>query len=424
MYTEFFGLKGPPFQLTPDHRFFFASSGHARANGHLVYGLHQGEGFIVITGDIGAGKTTLVSHLLSTLDKTRYVAANVVTTQLGPTAVLRTVASAFGLDIGRGDKTTLLWRLESFFAENHAKGRRCVLLVDEGQNLSVPALEELRMLSNFQFDGQALLQSFLLGQPQFRRTLANRELGQLRQRIIASYHLGPMNAGETREYIRYRLGAVGWDNDPAIDEDAFAEIHHYTGGVPRRINILCTRLLLFGFLEERHTVDAATVRLVAEELVTEIAQVVDDGDPAGKPAIRRAPPADPAPAPGSVPESAPESAEILRRVEALETKVRQQNRIFIRTLKTVAGYLEVLSRRHPAAEAAADVREVGPVGEARETDRRCLADRRRAEPDRRQASGQQRPWAVVERRSDRDRRVNGDRRLQGPGRPRLAQRAS
>lgn len=407
MYTEFFGLKGPPFQLTPDHRFFFASSGHARAKGHLVYGLHQGEGFIVITGDIGAGKTTLVSHLLSTLDTSRYVAANVVTTQLGPTAVLRTVASAFGLDVGRGDKTTLLWRLESFFAENHAKGRRCVLLVDEGQNLSVAALEELRMLSNFQIDGQALLQSFLLGQPQFRRTLANRELGQLRQRIIASYHLGPMNAGETREYIKYRLGAVGWDNDPAIDENAFAEIHHYTGGVPRRINILCTRLLLFGFLEEQHRLDAATVRHVAEELVTETAQVIDDGPMAAKPAIRPAPPA----APEAAAESAAESAEILRRVGALEDKVRQQNRLFTHALKSIAGYLEVLSLRHP-------------VRDAGEKDRRSIASRRQAARERRQASGLQRPWAVTERRSDQDRRVHADRRLQGSGRLRLARRAS
>ncbi len=280
MYAEFYGLTGQPFQLTPDPRFFFASSGHARAMAHLTYGVHQGEGFIVITGDVGAGKTTLVGHLLSTLDKSRFVAANVVTTQLGPAAVLRMVASAFDIEHQGTEKATLLRRIESFLVGNQAEGRRCLLMIDEAQNLSPQALEELRMLSNFQANGQAPLQSFLLGQPQFRRTLASRDLDQLRQRILASYHLGPMTAEETGEYIKHRLGAVAWHNDPEIPDDAFQEIFRHTGGIPRRINVLCSRLLLFGFLEEQHRLDRDVVKQVAEDLNQETEQVLDHSEPA------------------------------------------------------------------------------------------------------------------------------------------------
>ncbi len=275
MYTEFYNLTGQPFQLTPDHRFFFGSSGHKRAMAHLSFGLNQGEGFIVITGDVGAGKTTLMGHLLSTLDSDRYVSATLVTTQLAADDVLRMVAAAFGLDHEQVDKATLLLRIENFCDANYREGKHCLLLIDEVQNLSFQALEELRMLSNFQTDGTALVQSILLGQPQFRRTLASADLDQLRQRVIASYHLGPISAQETREYIRHRLSAVGWNNDPALSEDAYSEIYKQTGGVPRRINVLCSRLLLYGFLEERHALDGSAVGQVAEDLQQETEQVLE-----------------------------------------------------------------------------------------------------------------------------------------------------
>lgn len=275
MYTEFYNLTGQPFQLTPDHRFFFGSSVHKRAMAHLTFGLSQGEGFIVITGDVGAGKTTLMGYLLSTLDSSQYVSATLVTTQLAADDVLRMVASAFGISQENADKATLLRRIESFCIANHEEGRHCLLLIDEVQNLSFQALEELRMLSNFQADGTALVQSILLGQPQFRRTLASTDLDQLRQRVIASYHLGPISAQETREYIRHRLTAVGWNNDPALSEDGYGEIYRQTGGVPRRINVLCSRLLLYGFLEERHELDGTAVAQVADDLKQETEQVLE-----------------------------------------------------------------------------------------------------------------------------------------------------
>jgi len=277
MYTGFYKLKGLPFQLGPDPRFFYGSSVHQKAMAYVTYGLHQGEGFIVITGDIGAGKTTLVGHLLATLDPAKYIAATLVTTQLEADDTLRMVASAFGVPCEGADKAVLLRRIEAFLAGTMHGGRRSLLVVDEVQNLSVRALEELRMLSNFQANGVPLLQSFLLGQPQFRATLANPGLEQLRQRVTASYHLGPLGAEETRAYIEHRLKMVEWNGDPGFTDEAFARIHAVTGGVPRKINTLCSRLLLSGYLDERHEIDEAVVDQVADELGEEIAQVTTPG---------------------------------------------------------------------------------------------------------------------------------------------------
>lgn len=288
MYEKFYGFTASPFQLSPDHRFFFESSVHRTALAHLTYGLSQGEGFIIITGEVGAGKTTLVGHLFETLDKQRFVAARVVSTQLQADDMLRMVAAAFGLPIAETNKAALLRLVESFLLSNQQQGKRCLLVVDEAQNLSIAALEELRMLSNFQSGAQAPLQSFLLGQPQFRTLLASPDLDQLRQRVIASYHLGPLAPAETRAYIEHRLRAVGWRGDPEIADDAFAAVYAATGGVPRRINTLCSRILLLGFLEEAHRIGRLHVERVADELRREL----EFQGPA-----RSAPPPEPVPAP-------------------------------------------------------------------------------------------------------------------------------
>lgn len=266
MYTEFYGLSGRPFQLSPDHRFFFSGRTHQKAVAYLRYGLNEREGFIVITGDIGTGKTTIVGHLMSQMDAGSFVSASVVTTQLDADNALRMVASAFGLKIDGQGKASLLCAIENFLTDCHRRGRHVVLVVDEVQNMPLPALEELRMLSNFQRDGKPLLQCFLLGQPEFRRILSSPDMEQLRQRVIASCHLDPLDPDETRDYILHRLQRVGWGGDPAFTDDAFAHIHRLTGGVPRRINALCGRLLLFGHLEELHEIDASVVLEVATEL--------------------------------------------------------------------------------------------------------------------------------------------------------------
>jgi general secretion pathway protein A len=267
MYTEYYGLTGRPFQLTPDPHFYFDTATHRKAMAYLTYGLSQGEGFIIITGDVGAGKTTLVGHLMETIDRSRLVAAKIVTTQLDADSMLKMVATAFGVPIDGADKSSILTRIEQFLRSHHREGRRVLLIVDEAQNLPIAALEELRMLSNFQEGTQALLQIFLLGQPEFRDQLASSaELEQLRQRVIATHHLEPMTREELPDYIAHRLTLCGWSGRPTFTQPAFEAMYDYSGGVPRRLNNLASRVLLFGALEERDEIDEAVVAEVIDDL--------------------------------------------------------------------------------------------------------------------------------------------------------------
>jgi general secretion pathway protein A len=343
LYTEYFHLNGLPFQLTPDSRFFFGSSVHSRALAHLTYGLNQGEGFIIITGDVGAGKTTLVEHLCAELDPERYITAKILTTNTSADDTLKLVANAFGIDTAGVEKATVLARLERTLASNHDLGRRCLLIVDEAQNLSVSALEELRMLSNFTSGGGTPpLQSFLLGQPQFRAVLAAAELEQLRQRVLASYHLGPMSATETRAYIEHRLHTVGWADHPHFTDGAFVEIHRATGGVPRKINTLCSRLLLFAFLEENLTVDAEVVVRVAADLEREIGQVVDNSATASA-SMRGAGKTDVAQLVAELGRPVGrgyDDGDLQRRLRAVEDRLEQHHQTIQRAIEIAARYVQ------------------------------------------------------------------------------------
>ena len=266
MYDSFFKLTGKPFQLNPDPSFFYGSRGHKRAMAYLEYGLHQSEGFIVITGEIGAGKTTIVRSLLEQLDSNRVVAANLVSTQIDASDILRMVAAAFGVPGRNLDKAGLLLALETFLVSVAASGKRALLIVDEAQNLTPAAVEELRMLSNFQLEDHALLQSFLVGQPEFRDIMQSGDMQQLRQRVIAACHIGPMDHEETRGYIEHRLKCAGYTGEPLFEIDACEAIHKASGGIPRRINSLCDRLLLSGFLAGKKEFGLAEVEEVAKEL--------------------------------------------------------------------------------------------------------------------------------------------------------------
>jgi len=269
MYGSFYGFRVKPFKLKPDPNFFFGSKGHKRAMAYLEYGLSQGEGFIVITGEVGAGKTTLVRHLFRKLDSEKILPAQIVNTDLDSGDTLKMVAAAFGLPYENCGKASLLIGLEQFFRQCDQQGKRALLVVDEAQNLSPRTVEELRMLSNFQTDDRPLLQTFLLGQPEFRGTLLSRDMQQLRQRVIATYHLGPMDLAETQSYIEHRLTTAGWQGNPSFDEDAFAAIHDYTAGIPRKINNLCDRLLLMGYLEKLHGFGGAEVNEVIRDIQQE-----------------------------------------------------------------------------------------------------------------------------------------------------------
>ncbi|MBS0354178.1 MAG: AAA family ATPase [Proteobacteria bacterium] len=266
MYEAHFGLKGKPFQLNPDPSFFYGSRGHRRAMAYLEYGLHQNEGFIVITGEVGAGKTLLVRSLLEKLNPGKIIAANLVSTQIDADDILRLVAASFGIPSRNLSKSELLLAIESFLVSTTAKGKRALLIVDEAQNLTPRAVEELRMLSNFQLEDHALLQSFLVGQPEFRKIMQSPEMIQLRQRVIASYHLGPLDLQETQAYVEHRLTCVGWKGNPAFDAEAMAGIFKYSGGIPRRINALCDRIMLAAFLGEERRISGEIV----EQTVTEM----------------------------------------------------------------------------------------------------------------------------------------------------------
>jgi general secretion pathway protein A len=284
MYEPFYSLSGKPFQLSPDPTFYYGSPVHRRAYAYLEYGLYQGEGFIVITGEVGAGKTTLVRNLLAHLDSRQVAAAHLVSTQLDADDLLRAVAGAFGLAVKNTDKASLLAELEGFLRRVAAERKRALLIVDEAQNLTPRAVEELRMLSNFQAGERALLQSFLIGQPELRAILQGQDMQQFRQRIIASYHLGPLDRAETESYIVHRLKQVGWVGDPRLEPAAFESIFGFTAGIPRRINLLCNRLLLAGFLNEKHMLDAPDVEVVAGEIKDELGLAVRNGGAAAEPA--------------------------------------------------------------------------------------------------------------------------------------------
>jgi general secretion pathway protein A len=267
MFDDFYGLKGRPFQLTPDAAFYFESLTHRKALSYLSYGLAQGEGFVVITGEVGAGKSTLVAHLMATIDPARLTAAQIVTSKLDGEELVHVVAQAFGLPVEGHDKASALGAIEGFLHEEARSGRRCLLVVDESQNLSIEALEELRMLSNFQLGSHPLLQTLLLGQPEFRDTIQDHpQLEQLRQRVIAAHHLDAMEPSEIQPYIEHRMKCVGWQGNPAFDQRVFTELHAASGGVPRRINQIANRLLLLGAVEQRSRIDAAMLANVLEEL--------------------------------------------------------------------------------------------------------------------------------------------------------------
>ncbi len=264
-YVDHYGLAAAPFALTPDPRFWYESATHKKAMAYLGYGLAQAEGFVVVTGEVGAGKTTLVGLLMERLDAARYAVVKLVSTQVEGDDMLRLAAQAFGVQTDGVAKAQLLDRVERYLVDRAREGRKTLLIVDEAQTIGVSALEELRMLSNFQSGGRALLQILLLGQPEFRERLASPALEQLRQRVIATHHLEGMTVGETRAYLEHRLKIVGWDGRPRFDDAACAALHAASGGIPRRMNQLATRALLLAAVEDSDSVDGDLVAHVVAD---------------------------------------------------------------------------------------------------------------------------------------------------------------
>ena len=353
MYSDHYGLSGQPFQLTPDARFWFESRTHRKAMAYLGFGLAQSEGFIVVTGEIGAGKSTLAAHLLATIDRSRLNVISLVSTQVEGDDILRLAAQGLGIGTRGVEKAALLDQVERRLDEETRAGKRTLLVVDEAQNLPVSALEELRMLSNYQLRGRPLMQILLLGQPEFRDKLATPGLEQLRQRVVASHHLNPMAADEVEAYVSHRLALVGWSGRPAFSSDAFAALHQASGGIPRRLNQLANRVMLQAAVEDSATIDGSLVRAVAGELAGDVAATAPaQASPSGTEKVlplrsvrSSAEPVAPTPQPGS-PLQVMVDPELTRRLDQLEARAEEQET----TLRRVLGLLvEWVEKEQPEA---------------------------------------------------------------------------
>ena len=357
MYDDHYGLSGRPFQLTPDPRFWFDTATHRKAMAYLGYGLSQGEGFVVITGDPGVGKTTLMGHLLDEIDEQRLNVIKIVSTQLRPEDLLQTVCAGLEIDANGASKSAMLAAIEHGLHAVARDGRRTLLIIDEAQALPAESLEELRMLSNFQAGGYPLLQIFLLGQPEFRLTLQDGKLEQLRQRVIAMHHLAPMDANEVEPYLLHRLSCVGWRGRPRFTNDALGAIHRWSGGIPRRVNPLVGRVLLFGAIEQLDTFGAPEVAAVIADLDSDSAGPVaaKRGDAFVEPLELRdiAPMAMGTPTPSEPVEARPLRAETFeeslapvpdasldRRIAELERQLQEQDAALRRVLTLLVDWVE------------------------------------------------------------------------------------
>jgi general secretion pathway protein A len=335
MVNDHYGLSGRPFQLTPDPRFYFESGTHKKAMAYLGYGLAQGEGFIVVTGEIGSGKTTLTGHLLNTIDPLRIRAIRIVSTQLDGDDLLRSIAANLGVATEHVEKAELLDRIEGRLIDHARTGQKTLIIVDEVQNLEHSALEELRMLSNFQAGEHAMVQLFLLGQPEFKTRLDHApELEQLRQRVIATHHLTAMERDEIKPYVEHRLKLVGWTGNPSIEDSAVDPLLAYSGGIPRKVNNIMTRVLLMGSMDNRSSLDAGLVQAVVADLARDAGSLGSMAQEA-QPSL-----------PGMTPDSV--TLDLAARIAMLESHADEQGMVLRKMLSLLVGWAEAEEPRSAA----------------------------------------------------------------------------
>ena len=269
MYEQFYHLRADPFALSPNPGFCYPHASYRKAKIYMQFALTRGEGFLLITGKPGTGKTTLVKELVGELELTRYKVSTLVSTQLEADDLLRSVAYSYGIPVETSNKATILQRLYNYLKVRRHDCNHTILIVDEAQDLSEPALEELRLLTNFEYDNKPLLQVFLVGQPQLTEKLDASSMEQFRQRITVAANMEPLTEKDVGEYIQHRLSAVGWEHDPDFNKELYSYIYQYTNGIPRQINQLCSRLLLHGFVEGKHKLEMNDLITIVRELSDE-----------------------------------------------------------------------------------------------------------------------------------------------------------
>jgi general secretion pathway protein A len=270
MYNEFYGLREAPFNITPDPRFLFFSDKHREAFNHVLFGIRERKGFIQITGEVGAGKTTVCRAILSELGPT-YKTALILNPMVTATQLMRMVLAELHLEPRKLDRTAYLEILNRFLLAQAAEGNDVVLLIDEAQDLDPELLEQVRLLSNLETDQRKLLQIVLIGQPELREKLNQKGLRQLRQRITVRYHLAPLDRLETERYISHRLRVAGADGRPTFSPWAIRRVHRYARGVPRLINAVCDKALLYGYVNGTYELKARAVGQAIRELEGEVA---------------------------------------------------------------------------------------------------------------------------------------------------------
>ncbi|MBK1706642.1 AAA family ATPase [Halochromatium glycolicum] len=276
MFEAFYGLREDPFRLSADHRFCFPHRNYARARAYVDYALHRAEGFVMVTGSPGTGKTTLINELLSNLPKQTTRAATLLSTRLEAEDLLRMTAYSLGLKSREQPKAMLLQQLMERVKDDYLRGIRTLLIIDEAQDLNAPALEELRLLTNLHEGNRPLLQIVLVGQEPLRQLVRRPEMEQLHQRLIAAWHLQPLGPEEAIAYVRHRLEIAGWQGDPVFEPGVMETVFAFSQGVPRRINLICSRLLLHGCIGELHSLSREdAVDLVAELGEEELAPAAD-----------------------------------------------------------------------------------------------------------------------------------------------------
>lgn len=265
MYLEYFGLKEHPFRLTPDIDFLYMSRSHARAKAYMDYTIMSQDGFVVVTGEIGSGKTTLINKLMAELPE-EFVIAKIFQTQINETELLQDVLAQLGIERFDAGKVELLKTLEKTLIEHYQNNRRVILIVDEAQNLTDPVLEEIRLLSGFETRKQKLLSIILAGQPELAQIIESPEKEQFLQRVRLRFHLGPLSETETYDYIVHRLSVAGARTLDIFPKNTMPLIYKYTGGIPRLINAICDMSLLTAFVDNAFMVSNTVIETAVEEL--------------------------------------------------------------------------------------------------------------------------------------------------------------
>ena len=265
MYLEFYGLKQAPFDITPNPRFLFHSLKHREAFNHLIYGVRERKGFVQLTGEVGAGKTTLCRAFLEQLDG-KFSTALILNPVLNADELMRAIATEFGLNVKGCDRLETIAAISDFLLKQTLAGKETVLIIDEAQNLTEDLLEQVRLISNIETDDRKLLQIVLMGQPELRDRLNSPRLKQLRQRITVRYHLAPLTRNEVAQYIHHRLALAGSRGVPTFTFPAVWRVFNYSQGIPRLVNALCDKALLAGLVERSYRINYRMVGRAIREL--------------------------------------------------------------------------------------------------------------------------------------------------------------